>query len=489
MNGETKVGGTSRLKLVFAKGKTFLFLSFCGIFGWLLGKCVYATLVENAYDDLVIAIRNAEIIEPLFAEDPAILHLIYEFKEKPLDQALNNRYLSIINDRDLLVWRLLRLHGIIQKNDGINKGSIIVRSSLEPIFNDEFQNVVSKSGIDFLVQILEEAGRKFNNDSYRDHTINNIKELIVNVLAETPYSFETYLTNLVQVDSSNFIKEDTRFGKPRQSNSEYWGKSATINDLLALLFSNFSISGSFDQLDARTSIEIQGSSKFVGQDNVEEYRQLTQFVTKVLILINNDPEVSRARNWLSVVEGIMQLLMIVVFVICFLLVIVLFANAFLYRCLKYWLSKKKSENDLASIGSSSSQEDQNVPPDTSKSKRYLESIENSDVVQGIFKFTITEEYYLKRTFRWGTSTLPIFGFIGTILGLMAALRDAYKIPLAANETTSALAIADITNTLSIAFTTTLMAFVLNVVLSLIALILLRKDVEDELQVMHQEIPK
>jgi hypothetical protein len=421
------------------KFRLFIITTVCFLAGSIIGWRTYRNLVENAYDDLRTEINSANIFESLFADDPAFLHIIYEFQRQPGNQEVINRYNTIRENQDLLVWRMLRTQGIIRGDDGLNKGSILLRSSLETVFNNELQTLLGLSGVNLIKKIFEESGRQFNRNAKVDEQ--QIENLIVNFLSNQPYAFEQYLDNLLQISDTR----ESNFGKPRDMFPGDWGKDAVMNDLVSLLYSNFGVSSSFDELDKKMSLAI-GGSNFVAQDNIEEYRQMTQFVSKLIIAVNNHPDVSEARNWLSVVEGPMQCLMIMVFFICILLLVVLLPSN------RFKGLHAKSDN----------------------------LVEKLSLRSG-------EEYGIKRTFRWGTSTLPIFGFIGTILGLMAALGDAYKIPLAPDETSSAIAISDITNTLSIAFTTTLMAFVLNVVLSLIALLFLKKDVEDELQVIHQDI--
>jgi len=52
---------------------------------------------------------------------------------------------------------------------------------------------------------------------------------------------------------------------------------------------------------------------------------------------------------------------------------------------------------------------------------------------------------------------------------MEALGDAYKIPLAQGSSSTAIAISEITGQLGIAFTTTLMAFTMAILLGLLEL--------------------
>ena len=144
----------------------------------------------------------------------------------------------------------------------------------------------------------------------------------------------------------------------------------------------------------------------------EEYKQTKELVNKIIFNWQTSNKVSYTRDWIMVFRGPMQWLMFMLF---FTAIYILFLP------LKPFSDSQIFEEQRSEV------------------------------------FIFCEE------------TMPILGFIGTIMGLMLALSDAYKIPIASPGTGSALAISSITNTLAMAFTTTLMAFTLKIVLDLIKL--------------------
>jgi biopolymer transport protein ExbB/TolQ len=68
--------------------------------------------------------------------------------------------------------------------------------------------------------------------------------------------------------------------------------------------------------------------------------------------------------------------------------------------------------------------------------------------------------------RWGIRALPAIGFIGTVRSMMLALGDADSIVRAVGNEARASAIADVSGTLGIAFSTTFFALLLGITLSL-----------------------
>ena len=72
----------------------------------------------------------------------------------------------------------------------------------------------------------------------------------------------------------------------------------------------------------------------------------------------------------------------------------------------------------------------------------------------------------RATLTWAGRALVAIGFIGTVRGITAALYDADSIVLAQTELQQAAAITSVASTLGLAFATTLMALVINVVISL-----------------------
>lgn len=70
-------------------------------------------------------------------------------------------------------------------------------------------------------------------------------------------------------------------------------------------------------------------------------------------------------------------------------------------------------------------------------------------------------------FGWCLSALPAIGFLGTVRGILNALGDADAVSAAQDRATQAIAIGNISGSLSLAFSTTLIALVAVLVLSLL----------------------
>lgn len=158
-----------------------------------------------------------------------------------------------------------------------------------------------------------------------------------------------------------------------------------------------------------------GVSKEIGEldpNNLEQfaaYNQFNDMMLKLMIMVYNDDEVIAARDRLMVFKGLVQWLILMTFFVALFLVIF---------------------QDFT----------------TEANDRLLDLLK---------------------------TMLPTLGFIGTILGLMRSLGDAYKIPIASGDANTSLAISEITTSLSVAFSTTLLAFVLLIIVDVIRIYKLR----------------
>ena len=178
------------------------------------------------------------------------------------------------------------------------------------------------------------------------------------------------------------------------------------------LFGSSWESPSLDELKALsyTHLKVAGKYGNLGEiETLESYKRFNELITKVLVLVNNNEDVVSARSWVMLFKGTIQLLILMTFFIGFNLIVTS----------HHTFGKGKE----------------------------------------LFKFIKV--------------LLPIFGFIGTILGLMNSLSNAYKIPMAKGDSNTSIAISEITNSLGTAFTTTLLAFVLIIVLDVYSLMKFR----------------
>lgn len=138
---------------------------------------------------------------------------------------------------------------------------------------------------------------------------------------------------------------------------------------------------------------------------IESYEQFNDMALKLTLFITNHPKVTAAKEGVMMFKGLIQLLIFMVFGIA------------LFH--------------IFTVG-------ENV----NKHKAFLNVLK---------------------------TTLPTLGFIGTIIGLMKSLGQAYKIPLSNGGADTSIAIKEITTALGLAFTTTLLAFILLIIIDAISI--------------------
>lgn len=239
-----------------------------------------------------------------------------------------------------------------------------------------------------------------------DNWVEDLKGAMARCLANQPYAYE-YYEEAIKTKSSVAEAGSGAYFLPREFGG--WGVEKKNTELIALTFSHFKGDEIFTDL--------QGKIETDYQENLEEYRQVRELLQTLVVAINNDPAVESARNNVTVYHGIMQLFMYMAF----------------FSALFFILQKL-----LYNLG-------------------YI--LMSDDSQRNLPKF-----------YNWCNNTIPVMGFVGTIIGLMRALADADQIPLASGNINTSLAISEITGTLSVAFTTTLMAFVMIIIISLVNLV-------------------
>jgi hypothetical protein len=365
------------------------------LIGLLLGCFSYAIVVWGSYSKLINTIKEAPFFEAFIANDPALNGL------KPDVQTVEGDLYA----NDEIIWRLLLNAGIIPKDDRTDKLSCKIKEAFNSRSIDD--DLFNKKGLDFVVEFASKIGTRHNeSDSIKlSQTRSEIIDLIAYAMANYPGAQDNIKFKLDR-DTIKF-KGFSYFILPKGASLS---KETPINEVLALIFSIYNIN--FPMLLAPEKPK-QGTTLDANcQLAIEEYRQIKELLSFILISTKNDKEVVKARSLVVFFEGPMQWIMFVFFFIGLLILIV----------------RVKIDDEV-------------------KEKKF------------------------QNTYRFIISTLPVLGFIGTILGLMLALRNADSIPLADGDLNTSIAISNITDTLSTAFTTTLLAFVLAIILSLINLIL------------------
>lgn len=379
------------------------------LMGVITGWIVYICLISYSYKKLESRIEHSLVFQELFKEDPAMLGLLetYNLMEN------QERFAQMVSQSRIRVlsWRMLMNMGVLESDKTVNDvGYMISIKVISSILCEtcEINNLIDKPGVEYYSEMLQSLG---NTDE--QVYVGGLEKVVSKVLANSPGAYESYLKGIndeqrvgESLGNVGFFRKFFAYALPREIGFSLWGHKASINELIGLTMSHLEVSVLFDELDR------------VGTDNSqsiqEEKRQVEEFARRILIATNNSQGVTNAREWVMIFQGPMQLIMIITFFICLSLLATKLSRKILDGT--YDINKQEGARD------------------------------------------------------WMFKTLPIFGFIGTILGLMEALGDAYKIPLAQGSSSTAIAISEITGQLGIAFTTTLMAFTMAILLGLLELV-------------------
>jgi len=187
------------------------------------------------------------------------------------------------------------------------------------------------------------------------------------------------------------------------------------------------------------SLTIDKDGKVIEQDKgsivVDKFMADMQFIRAYLNIYSRifDNEVRQAQRYLGIVQFVLYVM--------FFVSIVMISKRF---CLVYVNRNKTGQQDLASSAFKS---------------RTLKSVDE-------FKSVWTElidnvEYVPLNYFIWA---IPSVGFIGTVLGISYSLGSAYLVVLAQGKQEQVAAVAEVTSKLELAFDTTLIALILNIVI-------------------------
>ncbi|MDN5215024.1 MotA/TolQ/ExbB proton channel family protein [Fulvivirgaceae bacterium BMA12] len=367
------------------------------IAGCIFGIVIFFFVVRSAYSKLETSIYNSKALSYLVNSDPALYSLL-----------IKSNYVSITYDslkkyEEQFAWRILLNTGILTSEDNEDDVGVLIAEPLhELIRNEDLQEVLDLTSLELITELLNNISDK--NQDYGEWN-ENLLHGMAKCLANQPKAFENYEQAVSEEKPIEFAGS-LAYWFPRGLTSR-WGTIQKAKNLIELLFTHFHISEEFVDLTIRRPR---------GQENLEEYRQLREFIQTLLVAIGNDPSVEKARNKVVIYHGIMQFFMFIAFFIAFFFVV----QKLLYNLGYVTISERSQRN-------------------------------------------------LPKFFSWLLNTIPIMGFVGTIIGLMRALADADQIPLAVGNISTSLSISEVTETLSIAFTTTLMAFVMVIILGLINL--------------------
>lgn len=336
--------------------------------------------------------------------------IIIDNEDVALKGVLNHVISSSSNLTDIedFTYRVSKYFGLIKADDDFSEVAGIIKKG----FAGNKELLLSKeklsqgSAASLFLGLVSQMGAV---PRYREQNPIDAESALMRLIGKFPRSLSNY--DLILRDSS--YENAKRKGYFLSYFNPFVGSTSFSNqDIIERLLTQYRLSEQF--------IPINNKEAFVNTSNSLaseiEYKQTKELINRLIFNWLTNEEVASTKNWIMVFNGPMQLIMFMLF---FIAIFILFLPIKIYL---------KTEADITDFEEKRSE-----------------------------LFIFCEE------------TMPVLGFIGTIMGLMLALGDAYKIPIASAGTGSALAISSITNTLAMAFTTTLMAFTLKIILDLIKL--------------------
>jgi len=217
---------------------------------------------------------------------------------------------------------------------------------------------------------------------------------------------------------------------------------------------------------------------------------LRNWCANLISMLQDDPNVKTQKMYLSVIHGPEQFGMLIVFFLSFFIMIgrliMLCWNRTLFFSLP--LIDNKSRYAFLQRNDLTPEEQQEIVKEMKNMKELyidelypkLVNIYNSEEkdkesrikdLSELLDYSISQHNTMEQRSRWlinwSAAALPSIGFIGTVRGLLLALGNADSIVRATNALGQAAAITDVATQLSLAFTTTLVALLLGLVISLL----------------------
>jgi hypothetical protein len=315
-------------------------------------------------------------------------------------------------DRNLdanLIWRLLVNLNVLDWNTTEDDVSIKLRKALEnQLAGDISSNTPT---INHLIKVAQNLGSKADSKEYEE----NLQNLIAACLANGPNAYSNY-ENAVKTQSSSYSYSENplAFLLPRQLNPWLWGNKCNQENVVNLLFLHTRIASDFDELPKAGN----GVTQKEQLEPTQVYRQINEYFQRIFISVHDDHEVIAAKNWFTIVEGPEQFFMYIVFSIGIMVLLM-----------------------------------------------HHQQIRSSITLQEkAKKFSLI-------FYRWIQIALPSLGFIGTKRGLSEALGRADSIVRAGSQINQAIAVSNVSETMGVAFTSTLVGLILLMILMIFELYL------------------
>lgn len=222
----------------------------------------------------------------------------------------------------------------------------------------------------------------------------------------------------------------------------------------------------------------------------QDYYFIRNWCANLISMLHDNPEVKKQKILLSVIHGPEQFGMLIVFFLSFFMMIgrlIMFCwNRYAFFSIRIIgkqsrfdiLQKKNASPDLQKQLADRMNEtrelviDQFYPAlinayyaEDKDEQTRLKDV--SDMLDYSFSLSNAMEQRSRWLINWSAAALPSIGFIGTVRGLLLALGNADSIVRATNALGQAAAITNVATQLSLAFTTTLVALLLGLIISLL----------------------
>lgn len=458
-------------RLAFYSVVWLLLAIFVVPFAYNRGARLYTASVEYAYKRLTVAITQAPVLSTVLEKDPTIAGGL-DGEAKPMTSKL--------------LWQVWQQLGIIENDvaphdigDKFQAAHGLSTASRTPDVPDAAESPglnTDVSGVELLVRLAANLGR---TDGLTDQKIAAAQRHLARLVARTPYALDDYracaanaelmttspgepppkgyaddysgplslsqwtevydhaeafsfseLTAFLQASSKEVVRDPAcqyptspgqAYRVPWRAKA-YWGTGYPDRRVLDMLFEHFGVQAHYKD------------QAVDDKDILEERRQLTEYARQLLVLLEEDTDVTKSRYHVSIVFGPEQWVMwIFLCLIGYLLIAHLLT---VVSCSGILAALRRRPDDALAA---------NIPSD--------------EKVQASVRGQLWP-------IRWLIAALPSVGFIGTVRGMSGALADADAIVKARTAVEQAFAISNVSSTLALAFTTTLVALVFALIASL-----------------------
>ena len=380
--------------------------------GIITGWVLYIFLVVLFQFRLESAISDVRVFGKIFENDPALSAAVkYSINDRLYEDSKIKNLQSGNQNDNTGVQFNIMTWRILQNLEVINSQTL--PDEISPLINSSLGQIIKNSDLETLRNMTGlELLYEIQSKSGNSPSDDEHKEVALNYTKGIIAS-----SPMVLRDYKNHVLIcEEQNEECEEQNS--WARKALAYIFPPEISGPLWSSGSLNELLELSYAHIGVSEQFMSIDGVDgkidkiaSYQQYNDLLLKILISIYNDDVVANRRDMVMVFKGVVQMFILITF------------------CITMFVVGKLEFT-------------------TEKNDRFLDLLK---------------------------TLLPTLGFIGTIYGLMKSLGEAYKIPIASGDANTSLAISEITSSLSIAFTTTLLAFILLIIVDIFRVYKLRNS--------------